>query len=529
MGTMDAAPGAQEPQQTDQAPLRIFVNYRNDDTWGEALLLHDRLATRFGSDNVFLDARDLQPGMKWLEEIKSHRASCGVLLALIGPHWLSIMKMREQAAVAQPADDYVRFEIEYALRRDSGINVIPVLVGDAVPFTAEPLPRSLQELAKIEVEQVRQKRFEEDVAHLIARLEAIAREQPPPPLSQRSAAAIRAEERDPAPIHPGADDVAPQPDAAHCALVLKHMVNEGDLVPFLGSRLMGGHPDSPNSAKSLPDAEELAADLAERFGLTDKHLDLPEIAQYVYMTHGSPDLYRTLRQILTTDCQPGPVHRFLARFPQMLEALGLEKRYQLIVSTNFDNALEQAFDDEKEPYDLAFYMASGSDKGKFVHFPYDSEPEAIASPNAYGKLPFGEECELKRSLILKIYGAVDGNVGAYRWKENYVITEDQYIDYLSRSPIENLVPIQILDKLSESHCLFFGYAVSDWNSRVFLKRIWRGERIGAKSWAVEPNPNVLDKEFWTQYNVDLYAANLAWYVNQLQKQLARREHASAEP
>jgi len=39
--------------------------------------------------------------MKWLDEIKSHRASSDVLLSLIGPHWVSIMKAREQAAVAE--------------------------------------------------------------------------------------------------------------------------------------------------------------------------------------------------------------------------------------------------------------------------------------------------------------------------------------------------------------------------------------------------------------------------------------------
>ena len=74
------------------------------------------------------------------------------------------------------------------------------------------------------------------------------------------------------------------------------------------------------------------------------------------------------------------MHRFLARFPRMLEELGLEKRYQLIVTTNFDTALEQAFDDELEPYDLAVYMANGPDNGKFVHFPHDGAPVAIGQP-----------------------------------------------------------------------------------------------------------------------------------------------------
>ena len=144
---------------------------------------------------------------------------------------------------------------------------------------------------------------------------------------------------------------------------------------FLGSRLTGG-PGPPAVPEHCPAPRNSPQILAERFGIKSTRLDLPEVAQYVYVTKGRPDLYRTLRQLLTAECEPGPVHRFLARFPRMLEELGLEKRYQLIVTSNFDTALEQAFDDEQEPYDLAVYMASGPDKGKFVHIPHEGAPEA---------------------------------------------------------------------------------------------------------------------------------------------------------
>jgi hypothetical protein len=300
-------------------------------------------------------------------------------------------------------------------------------------------------------------------------------------------------------------------------------------VPFLGSRLAVAHPGPPGGPPSPFDANELAADLAQRFGVKSARLELPEVAQYVYVTRGSPDLYRTLRQILTTGCEPGPVHRFLARLPQKLEQLGHENRYQLIVSTNFDRALEQAFDEEQEPYDLAVYMASGADNGKFVHFPYRDAPLPIVEPNRYWKLPIGEDGELERTVIVKIHGAVDGYVSGYRWRENYVITEDHYIEYLSNSPIENLVPVQVLEKLSDSHCLFLGYPVRDWNLRVFLKRIWRGEPLRAKSWAIEPSPDLFEKEFWAQSHVDLYAADLAHYVDQLDQRLMGRRPARAEP
>ena len=291
--------------------------------------------------------------------------------------------------------------------------------------------------------------------------------------------------------------LSPRPDAAHFKLIVQHIA-EGNLVPFVGSSDV-----------------ELAADLAgqfggKRFGVEPPQLELSEIAQAVYRFRGGPTFYRALRQILTTNREPAPVHRFLARLPRTLEELGVENRYQLIVSTSFDRTLEQAFDDEQEPYDLAVYMASGEDKGKFIHFPYGDTPRPIAQPISYGMFPIADWGEIERTVIVKTRGAVDGNIGGYRWKDNYVITDDHYIDYLSRTPIENLVPVQVLDKLSESHCLFLGYPAHDLNLRVFLTRIRRGESFGAESWAIAPSsPSLIEKQFWAQFNADLYAADLA--------------------
>ena len=38
-----------------------------------------------------------------------------------------------------------------------------------------------------------------------------------------------------------------------------------------------------------------------------------------------------------------------------------------------------------------------------------------------------------------------------------MVTEDQYIDYLPTHNIQDHLPIQILDKLTGSRCLFLGY------------------------------------------------------------------------
>src|SRR5262249_17532741 len=145
---------------------------------------------------------------------------------------------------------------------------------------------------------------------------------------------------------------------------------------------------------------------------------------------------------------------------------------------------------------------------RFVHFPYRKhQPEPIARPNSYSDLPVGEDGEIQRTLIVKIHGAVDRESGEYHWKENYAVTEDHYIDYLTRSPVENLLPFPTLDTLKTGHCLFLGYTMHDWHLRVFLQRIWRGRQLAAKSWAAQAGPDLLEKEFWGRSNVELFNAS----------------------
>jgi hypothetical protein len=234
--------------------------------------------------------------------------------------------------------------------------------------------------------------------------------------------------------------------------------------------------------------------------------------------------------MLGAELSPGAVHRFLATLPQRLERLGYAPRYQLILNTNYDRALEQAFDDAGEPYDLAVYTARGDDRDLFVHFPHgDVSPVQVSTPNAYAGFPIDEYGELERTVIVKIHGEVDRTSGGPRRREKCVITEDDYIDYLRGKPIEGLVPTQILDKLRDSHCLFLGYAMRDWPLRVFPNRIWAGKPLGAKSWAVEPHVDALEKELWTHRNVDVFLAGPAEYVDLLGRHLDERVAAGSAP
>ena len=76
------------PVHCDLIMQPIFISYRRDDGEGQAGRLFDDLVRSFGEGSVFMDVASIQPGRDFRKVIDEKVASCGVLLTLIGPHWL---------------------------------------------------------------------------------------------------------------------------------------------------------------------------------------------------------------------------------------------------------------------------------------------------------------------------------------------------------------------------------------------------------------------------------------------------------
>jgi SIR2-like protein len=96
-----------------------------------------------------------------------------------------------------------------------------------------------------------------------------------------------------------------------------------------------------------------------------------------------------------------------------------------------------------------------------------------------------------------------------------VITEDDYIEYLTRTDISSFIPVTLAAKLRRSHFLFLGYRLRDWNLRVILHRLWGGQRLTYRSWAVLVDADPVEEEYWVRRNVDLVDVPLEEYVAHL--------------
>lgn len=82
----------------DRSDMRIFISYRRADLGGHAAAyvgrLDDHLRAHFGGADVFLDIQTIPAGAEFDEFIGQQVAQTDVLLAVIGPDWVSELQAR---------------------------------------------------------------------------------------------------------------------------------------------------------------------------------------------------------------------------------------------------------------------------------------------------------------------------------------------------------------------------------------------------------------------------------------------------
>ncbi len=204
--------------------------------------------------------------------------------------------------------------------------------------------------------------------------------------------------------------------------------------------------------------------------------------------------------------------------PALLRERGVA--HQLIVTTSYDLALEQALLDAGEEFDVVSYVASGPDRGRFCHISPEGELRIVDLPNTYAT----ELSLARRTIVLKLHGGLDPEPA--RSRESFVVTEDDYIDYLQQSDVSRALPVALATTLRRSHLLFLGYGVREWSLRLVLDRLWGRESLSYRSWAVVPEAKPLERELWRARDVELIETPLDDYVHALAQHVGLRAGAA---
>ena len=149
------------------AALQIFLSYRRGDAGGYAGRLHDTLVQRLGREQVFQDIFAIPPGQDFRAVLDRALDRANVVLAVIGPAWLSATT-DDGVPRLDDEQDFVRMELTRAL--DRGLPVVPVLVGGAPMPQEQDLPERLQELARRQAVTLHNETWGQDVDELLRRL-----------------------------------------------------------------------------------------------------------------------------------------------------------------------------------------------------------------------------------------------------------------------------------------------------------------------------------------------------------------------
>lgn len=286
--------------------------------------------------------------------------------------------------------------------------------------------------------------------------------------------------------------------------LIRESLSQGRVIPFLGAGASLGGRTAKSAWKVgttsfLPTGLELARHLAARTEFpADQAADLATVAQYFDVIGGRLGLQEELRTIFNTDYPLTSLHLHLASIEAPL----------LIITTNYDDLIERALRKHNRPYDLVVHTTDAALGDRLLWTPHGEVVPQRVLPN---KLSI----DLKQvTVVYKMHGAVDRDIST---RDQYVITEDDYIDFLVRMTKNKAIPFIFAEPLLTRYFLFLGYGLYDWNLRVVLSRVAKSlsSNQQRKSWAIQYKPSALEKRFWQKRNVEIYDMLLDEFVLKL--------------
>ena len=237
------------------------------------------------------------------------------------------------------------------------------------------------------------------------------------------------------------------------------------------------------------------------------------IASYYSQVQGTRKILEgKLHQAFDVTAEPGALHKRLA-------AIGT---IQLYVTTNYDDLLERALA-PRNPQLLVDRL----DKGLTL-ITESGAPELIArtGPDLEERLADPDTGKPKRPILFKMHGSVDRK---NRTNDSYLITEDDYVDYLGRDQ-GKYIPPYIENLMRGNNFLFLGYSLEDWNIRVILRKLLisipsgkpaeEAERI--RFWAIVRGRSDAEQRIWQHRNLNIYPMDLREFTDRLVAELDRR-------
>lgn len=292
-------------------------------------------------------------------------------------------------------------------------------------------------------------------------------------------------------------------------LYIRNLFKEGTVVPFVGAGInFGTRPAGASwheGAPFLPSGAELSGYLAEvcAFPSEDSRdrSDLARVASYFEQTIGGLELRQVLRHVSEVEQEPGAVHNYLATSPAPL----------LILTTNFDDVLERAFQQAGKPFDIVTHRFSSEEVNPGeVWWQTSGSNEPIVIPSNRLDINLSE-----RSVIYKLTGSFNRSNEEF---DSYAITEDDYIDMFGNLLQGQGVPPLFLRHIRSRPLLFLGIGLENWYMRALLRALRGDSSSNSRSWAILYRPSAYTARLWESKGVQVYDMSVEEFVRNIREE-----------
>ena len=301
----------------------------------------------------------------------------------------------------------------------------------------------------------------------------------------------------------------------------------GKVVPFLGAGASLGNrgPDArfdPDHPLFLPKADELARVLAEDSGFpslkAEDREDLAKVSSYYVGVSGDgrPTLRQRLRYLLNPMTDPAAPSSVMANKPMTLHRLlaALPTR-QVIVTTNYDSLIEEAFNQVKRPYHLVIYPADRPELvNQVLWWPHGESPQPVEANKLAEHLDLRDATA--PSVIFKMHGTRHPSDETH---DHFVITEEDYLEFLSRMANSAAIPPVFIPVFQERSFLFLGYGLRDWNLRLLLRNLPGQTDKRLRSWAIQKYTSELETALWQKRDVEIYPVDVNEFAEKIASKL----------
>lgn len=317
-------------------------------------------------------------------------------------------------------------------------------------------------------------------------------------------------------------------------IVAQHLL-AGEVIPFLGAAASMYHRSGREDENAPPTGAELAKRLADLnayrdeinpkrypchfrwvcnrsrafLDLADKQApDLPLVASFAARVQGDcGTLQACLSDAFKRPFPPNDLHCLLAKIAA--------RKPLLIVTTNYDDMLERAFDDANVPHH--WVCTTMGEQEDTISIKYKAPSSNNAGPLPNNSADIDLTCN---SIIYKMHGSIDRHDPS---NNSYLITEEDYISFLSKQQ-EQIIPTFIGNHFRNNRFLFLGYSLRDWNFKVLLHKVQEDKTRykDRRNWAVLLGSHEVEKQLWSRKQVEIYEKDLKEFIYTFSSEILRR-------